>query len=123
MNVTSWNLLLIGGEAEGERLQWLAAALPPARTQVAQSLPLAQLAGLLSRCGGFVGHDSGISHLAAAVGLPGLILWGDREAEVWRPPSQKFVILRHPEGLQHLPVSRVLEQVRQMSDLQFTVSD
>ena len=41
---TDLDLLLVGGEAEGERLQRLAAALPPARSRVAQSLPLAELA-------------------------------------------------------------------------------
>src|SRR5216684_1059014 len=63
IDLTEFNLLLVGGEAEGERLQRLAAALPPARTSVAQSLPLSQLASLLSRCQGFIGHDSGMSHL------------------------------------------------------------
>ena len=69
INATSWNLLLVGGEAEGERLQRLAAALPPARSRVAQSLPLAELARLLRRCAAFIGHDSGIAPLAAALGL------------------------------------------------------
>jgi len=104
---TDFNLLLVGGEAEGERLQRLAAALPPTRARVAQSLPLAQLAGLLASCSVFIGHDSGISHLAAAVGLPGLLLWGDSVEEIWRPPSDKMVVLRHPAGLEHLPVSEV----------------
>ncbi len=75
--LTSFNLLLVGGEAEGERLQRLTASLPPARTRVAQSLPLAELARLLAKCQGFVGHDSGISHLAAALGVPALLLWGE----------------------------------------------
>src|SRR5262249_1305359 len=66
-------LLLVGGEAEGERLQRLSAALPHGRVRVAQSLPLPDLARLLVESVGFIGHDSGISHLAAAVGLPGLI--------------------------------------------------
>jgi len=87
---------------------------------VAQNLPLTQLGGMLSRCSGFVGHDSGISHLAAAVGLPGLILWGDKVEEVWRPLSQKIVILNHPAGLQHLPVSHVMEEILRMSDLRLT---
>ena len=77
MQATRMQVLLIGGEAEGERLQRLAAALPPRRCRVAQSLPLTELAALLGQCALFVGHDSGISHLAAAVGLPGLILWGE----------------------------------------------
>lgn len=109
---TSCHLLLVGGEAEGERLQRLAAALPITRTRVAQSLPLAELAVLLAGCGGFVGHDSGISHLAAALGLPGLLLWGPSEEAIWRPPSEKVVILRHPRGLPDLPVEHVLERIR-----------
>ena len=94
-----------------ERLQRLAAALPPTRTKVAQSLPLAELAGRLQRCAAFIGHDSGISHLAAALGLPGLLLWGDTAEAVWRPPSPAMVVLRHPGGLTKLPVSVVVEQL------------
>jgi heptosyltransferase-2 len=115
MNSTQWNVLLVGGEAEGERLQRLAAALPPARAQVAQSLPLADLARRLQRCGAFLGHDSGISHLAAAVGLPGLILWGDTIEEIWRPPSERIRVIRHPGGLARLPVEDVVKQLRRLT--------
>ena len=106
------NLLLVGGEAEGDRLQRLAAALPSARSQMAQSLPLAELAGRLVACCAFVGHDSGISHLAAAVGLPCLVLWGDTAEEIWRPPAETVLVLRHPDGLARLPVAEVAEQLR-----------
>lgn len=112
MNSTRYNLLLVGGEAEGERLQRLAAALPPTRVRVAQSKPLPELAQMLQRSTAFIGHDSGISHLAAAVGLPGVILWGDTAEEIWRPPSEKMIVLRHMAGLAALPVAEVLEQVR-----------
>ena len=112
VEATDIELLIVGGEAEGERLQRLAAALPPARTRVAQSLPLPELARRLAGCRGFIGHDSGISHLAAAVGLPCLVLWGDTAEEIWRPPSQKVVVLRHPDGLARLPVAEVAEQLR-----------
>jgi heptosyltransferase-2 len=115
MNSTPFNLLLVGGEAEGERLQRLAAALPPARVRVAQSRPLPELAQMLQRCAAFVGHDSGISHLAAAVGLPGVILWGETPEEIWRPPSEKMIVLRHMAGLAALSVSEVLDQVRRLS--------
>jgi heptosyltransferase-2 len=108
---TDLDLLLVGGEAEGDRLQRLAAALPPDRARLSQSLPLADLARCLAGCRAFVGHDSGISHLAAAVDLPGLILWGDTDEEVWRPPSQKVTVLRSPAGLARLPVAEVIEQL------------
>ncbi len=108
---TDLRLLLVGGEAEGERLQRLAAALPPMRVRIAQSLPLTELAGLLQGCLAFIGHDSGITHLAAALGLPGLILWGDAAEAIWRPPSERMVVVRHPGGLAKLPVRAVEEQV------------
>ena len=114
VNFTRFSLFLVGGEAEGERLQRLAAALPPARCRVAQSLPLADLARQLARCDAFIGHDSGISHLAAAVGLPGLVLWADTAEEIWRPPSQDVIILRHPAGLARLPVEKVLQQLQNL---------
>jgi heptosyltransferase III len=111
-DATDADLLVVGGEAEGERLQRLGASLLPARSQVAQSLPLAELAHRLAGCRAFIGHDSGISHLAAAVGLPCLVLWGDTAEGIWRPPGERVVVLRHPDGLASLPVEAVAEQVR-----------
>src|SRR5205807_748651 len=70
LHSTRLTLLLVGGEAEAERLQRLAAALPPSRVRVAQGLPLPELALRLQESFAFLGHDSGISHLAAALGLP-----------------------------------------------------
>ncbi len=111
---TECDLLLVGGEAEGERLERLAAPLPPARCRIAQSLPLADLAHELASCRAFVGHDSGISHLAAAVGLPGVVLWGETAQEIWRPPSEKVIVLCHSTGLARLPVESVVEQLRKV---------
>ena len=111
---TELQLLIVGGEAEGERLRRLAARIPPERLTLAQSLPLAEVAQVLQRSTIFVGHDSGISHLAAAVGLPGLILWGDTVEAVWRPPSEKMVIVRHPGGLAELPVSEVIDALEKL---------
>jgi len=39
-------------------------------------LPIAALAGLLYGCCGYIGPDSGVTHLAAAVGTPTVTLWG-----------------------------------------------
>ncbi|HWW02709.1 MAG TPA: glycosyltransferase family 9 protein [Candidatus Acidoferrum sp.] len=112
LDSTGFTLLLVGGEAEGERLQRLARPLPPARTRLAQNLPLAELAAVLARSRCFIGHDSGISHLAAAVGLPGVVLWGDTSEAVWRPPSEKVIVLKHPAALARLPVGDVLAHLQ-----------
>ena len=108
---TSLNLLLVGGEAEGERLERLAAELPPDRVAVLRSVPLPELAVQLSSCSAFVGHDSGISHLAAALGIPVLVLWGHTREEVWRPRGESVRLLRATEGLNRLPVADVQREL------------
>jgi heptosyltransferase-2 len=106
-------LLLVGGEAEGDRLQRLAVALPRERIQLARNLSLAELAGRLKRCLGFIGHDSGISHLAAAVGLPTLVLWGDTKQSIWRPRGDHVTVIASPMGLSGIGVETVVgEAVR-----------
>ena len=110
---TNWNLLLIGGEAERETFQRLQPSLDASRSRLEFCMPLPQLASLLAECGGFIGHDSGISHLAAAVGLPGLVLWGESKETVWRPRSDQFAVVRHEKGLRSLPVEQVFAQFRE----------
>jgi heptosyltransferase-2 len=90
----------------------LSAVFRPDRVELAQCLPLAELARRLRPCLGFIGHDSGISHLATALGLPALVLWGETNESIWRPRGERVTILRSPEGLQGLPVERVLDQLQ-----------
>jgi ADP-heptose:LPS heptosyltransferase len=104
---TKWRFLLIGGEAEGSRCQRLAAVLPPGRADIAQDLPLVELAQKMKLCAAFIGHDSGITHLAAALDLPGFALWGPTAETTWRPKSDRIKLIRHPRGLAHLPVETV----------------
>jgi heptosyltransferase-3 len=106
---TNVNALLVGGEAEGDRLGRLAAKLPPGRCEVAQSLPLAELAQWLQSCVAFVGHDSGITHLAAALGLPCLVLWADTDEEVWQPQG-RVRILREARAIGDISVERVTRE-------------
>lgn len=109
---TGMRLLLVGGEAEGERLRRLAAKLPADRVSLARSLPLPELARHLRDCAAFLGHDSGITHLAAALGLPGAVLWGPSNATVWRPRSDRFELLPAPGGdLASLTVAEVWSHV------------
>ena len=114
MATTNWDLLLVGGEAEGERLRRLAVVLPPARCSIAQGLPLAELAQRIQSCVAFVGHDSGITHLAAAVGLPCVVLWADTLEEVWRPQGEPLVILKEITGVRAISVEKVMNELRQL---------
>jgi ADP-heptose:LPS heptosyltransferase len=109
---TEWHFLLIGGEAEGARSERLAAALPPHRTRLAQNLPLVELAQRMRSCAAFIGHDSGVTHLAAALDLPGLVLWGPSNETVWRPVSNRMRLLRDARGPDALPVETVLREAQ-----------
>ena len=48
--------------------------------------------------------------------MTGILLWGESIEEVWRPPNERIVILREPEGLARLTVSRVYEQIPRLWD-------
>ena len=65
-------LVLVTGEAELERgvTQDLTQAWSDLPMEHWDSLPLAELARRLPSCSHFLGHDSGMSHLAAACGVP-----------------------------------------------------
>lgn len=108
------SVLLVGGESEGDRLARLASELPSDRLQIARSLPLGTLAARMSSCLGFIGHDSGISHLAAASGLPGLVLWGPSNPVVWRPASSQVELLIATHGLSQLTVQTVLKRLESL---------
>lgn len=86
--------LLISGPAEHARQvagPTLAACAPWPR---AHHLPLPHLAAILARCRLMVGHDAGITHLAAAVGIPVLALFGPTDPQVWGPRSPQACILQ-----------------------------
>ena len=114
MSGTDWNILLVGGEAEGNRLAELATPLPSSRIRIAQSQPLHELAITLSSCLGFIGHDSGITHLAAAVGLSGLALWAESNEAIWHPRSPAFRVLRNSDGIAHLSPETVFTVLRNL---------
>ena len=80
--------LLSTGEAEEERVAAFLKELRELRLPVieANRLSLPVLGAALSQCELYLGHDSGISHLAAAVGTPSMVLFGPTQDTVWAPP-------------------------------------
>jgi heptosyltransferase III len=110
---TNLNLLLIGGEAEASRLERLSADLPSERFELAKNLRLVDLAARLRSCHAFIGHDSGVSHLAAALNLRSLLLWSETIEEIWRPPNPRTKVIRHEEGLAGISVEHVVAELKE----------
>ncbi len=59
--------------------------------RVIANLQLAEVAALARLARGFVGNDSGVSHLAAAAGAPGLAIFGPTDPARWRPGRTAFI--------------------------------
>jgi heptosyltransferase-3 len=105
------HFLVVGGESDSERLVALRAEVGE-RTTFLENLPLTELGAILSRCTLFLGHDSGISHLAAAAGAPCLLLFGPTDPDVWAPANPGVTVLQAPDGdLSRLDVAAVLDKI------------
>jgi len=98
-------LLVVTGEAESADL--LAGIGQPAR-----HLPLDQLADRLARCRLFLGHDSGVSHLAASAGAPCVLLFGPTDPAMWAPPGAHVRVLRRGPDLSAISIADVRQAVR-----------
>jgi ADP-heptose:LPS heptosyltransferase len=59
-------------------------------------LTLPQVAALLHACSLYLGNDSGISHLAGAVGARGAVLFGSSDPTTWAPRSDRLQVLHAP---------------------------
>ena len=59
---------------------------------------LVELATVLSACRAFIGNDSGVTHIAAAVGLPTIALFGPSDADRWGPRGPHVSVIKAPEG-------------------------
>ena len=90
-------LLIVGGEADGRQLASLRANFSE-RVCFAENLALPRLAAVLERAAIYLGHDSGISHIAAAVGTPALLLFGPSDPAVWAPANANVRVLRTETG-------------------------
>lgn len=91
-------LLLIGGEADTAQFATLPEEWRELDLLVARDLPLPHLAAIVERCRLFIGHDSGISHLTAAVGTPCVLLFGPTDPAVWAPANPGVRVLTAPDG-------------------------
>lgn len=100
-------VLIVSGESDIERVAALKETFGN-RFVFLEHLPLPILGAIFQRCSFFIGHDSGISHLAAAAGTECLLLFGPTDPDVWAPPNPDVNVLRAPGGLLHnLPVETV----------------
>lgn len=118
--------VLIAGPAEEERGVGALLTALGSSWKVLRNASLPELAAVLARCEVFVGHDSGVTHLAAAVGIRTLALFGPTDPLVWGPRSQRAAVLHGalpgPLSLDSLPVETVVRVLRALLNDTFQFS-
>ena len=104
-------------ESEGHKVRWIRGPAemgqPGAWTGERMDRPsLHALAATLAVSRLFIGNDSGVSHLAAAVGAPTLALFGPTSHTVWRPDGRLVRTASSGSGvIADLSLDRVLAEV------------
>ena len=105
------SLVVISGEADQAEMEALEGALKNRGVRFARNLPLTHLAAMLEHSI-FIGHDSGISHLAAAARANCVLLFGPTDPNVWAPRNKNVRVLRAPAGrLSNLEIAPVAAAV------------
>ncbi len=88
------HILVAGAPGEEQMAAPVLAALPSDRVVAAFGWPLPVLAAALSKMDLYIGNDSGLMHMAAAVGTPTVGLFGPSRPEHYAPWGPKATIVR-----------------------------
>ena len=109
-------LLVVEGEADAAPAQAVVQAWKDLPHLRARLLPLTILAALLRESVLFLGHDSGITHLAAASrrDLPVIALFGPTDPTVWAPPRAGVHTLRGEPTLATVSVDDVFQAAQKI---------
>ncbi len=103
-------VVLLGSQADVDSCRILADGLSLPCLDLAGSTGLLEAAALLSHMRLFIGNDSGLGHIAAAVGIPTLTLFGPGEPQRYRPWNSRGRWLQSPNrDIRTLPVNRVAD--------------
>ncbi len=125
-------ILVILGPAEGPEVERAFQADHAGPFLLAGGFSPIQLASVLEGCRFFIGNDSGVSHLAAALGVPTLAIFGPTDPKVWSPRGRNVVVIRqetpcspcarerflqcqYSECLQRVEKEDVLEGIRKLT--------
>ncbi|RKY38543.1 MAG: hypothetical protein DRP75_04300 [Candidatus Omnitrophota bacterium] len=97
-------IVLIGGEEEKELREKIERLFSPFALNLIGKLHLGQLSALFKRCSLLISTDSGPVHLATAVGLGCVVIFGRNLPGLspvrWGPRGEKDLVLHHPPDCQ-----------------------
>jgi len=89
-------VLFLLGPAEVERFRPSEKVQIHAAAKCVTHLALPQVIGLLSCADAFLGNDSGVTHLAAGMGVRTVALFGPTDPTIYRPLGRTVAVFRDP---------------------------
>lgn len=110
------DVLLVAGEADKEIVQAISPLIPADKLRLCVNRSLSDLVAELSQVALFVGHDSGVTHVAAATGIRTIALFGPTDPLIWSPNGDHVTVIRSPDQtMAGLTIETVLETTRPLS--------
>jgi len=76
--------------------------------QMLHNQPLSALKSLISGATLFIGNDSGPAHIAAAFGIPVVVLFGPSDRVTWAPWRTEARVLTSPGSIDEIAVDAVM---------------
>lgn len=111
------DVVLFGSKSEIETCRQITECMRHRSVNLAGQTSTSELPALFSRCQLFVGNDSGAMHVAAAVGVPVVAVFGSTDPEGTAPVTSRRKIIQHkvacsPCFLRECPIDhRCMERV------------
>jgi ADP-heptose:LPS heptosyltransferase len=102
-------ILIVLGPAEGLETQKIFERMEANSFILGKGLTLLQLASVMEGCWFFIGNDSGISHMATALGLPTMVIFGPTDERVWSPKGEKTFVVRKGLSCSPCPQERFFQ--------------
>ncbi len=92
-------VVMMEGPADEEACRAFLAEAPPGLPVArAAGLSVAEAAAVVAGCGAFLGCDSGMSHLAAALGAATVAVFGPTDPAVWAPRGRRVRVVPPGKG-------------------------
>jgi heptosyltransferase-3 len=76
--------------------------------------PLATVKSLLAGASLFIGNDSGPAHMAAAFGLPVVVIFGNSNPTIWGPWRTASEVVTAPGGIGQVEIAQVLNALQRL---------
>ena len=79
-----------------------------------QGAPLREVQKLIATAAIFVGNDSGPAHIAAAFGVPTVVIFGPSDPAIWGPWRTTGETVSSPGGIGAVQVAQVMDALQRL---------